>query len=244
MRRECREASNSQGERSDNITSAQSLSQDKRNELLAAYTKSYQPTWKLEHRPSGATLNFHIKRNDEKSADRIQLSKAPNMAGGRDSYKDPLKLGKHLSVNLGGALKWKTSDSNASPDAYLRAVRVLMMGYVLVAAADSGRPRRSLGAARKHISTMGDLSRMSAKAGQLRHRKILESDMNARREWTRIAQPGDILRTVEVVDSFGRWFAIWPISTELKAVGGKRSLSKQKSASTAPYSNDWNSWQI
>ena len=70
----------------------------------------------------------------------VQLSKSLNLMDGRDTYDEPLKLGRQLSTDLDGALRRKRSDFNSSPEAFVHAVRVLMRGYALVSAADEGRP--------------------------------------------------------------------------------------------------------
>ena len=117
-----------------------------------------------------------------------QLAKVANMIDGRDSYNEPLKLGKHLSINLDSALRREVSEFNSSPEAFARAVRVLMLWYVLASSADVGNPWRSSGAAQQHISTVGNLSRISARSGQYNRNKILDAEMNVRFERARIAQ--------------------------------------------------------
>ena len=109
-------------------------------ELLATYAKRYQSALQLEHQPSEATRNLLIGRLGRKSVEFAQLSKVTNTIDGRDSYNKPMRLGKHLSINLDGALKRELSDFNASTAAFARGARVLMMGYVLVSATDTTRP--------------------------------------------------------------------------------------------------------
>merc|ERR1712105_518575 len=168
----------------------------------------------------------------------VQLSKVTNLYDGRDAYSEPLKLGKHLSITLDGALKRKTSDFNASPEAFVHAVKVLLLGYVLVSAADEGRPWCSLDAAQKHITTVENLSRISAKAGHPFHHKILEAEMNVRCEWTRIAQAETILCLSDVIEIVSQRLTIWPIATELKGMSGKGSVNKSKPTSFNPYENN------
>lgn len=176
------------------------------------------------------------------------------MIDSRDSYSEPLKLGKHLPINLDDAYKRKNSDFHTSPESFAHAVRVLMLGYALVSAADGERPWCSLGAALKRISTVENLSRISAKSGHVCHHKIVEAEMNVRCEWTRIAQAETILRLSDVIEIVGQRFAIWPISAELKGVGGKGSFNRNKLTSFNPYSQEnWrgnnreyssSSWQV
>ena len=162
-----------------------------------------------------------------------------------------MKLGKHLSINLDGAYKRKNSDFNSSPEAFAHAVRVPMLGYVLVSAGDEGRPWCSLGAAMKHISTVENLTRVSARSGHSGHHKIVDAELNVRCEWTRVAQAETVLCLSDVIEIVGQRFTIWPLSTDLKGLGGKGSFTRYK----MPYSNDaqssswrggrdWNSqWQ-
>ena len=111
-----------------------------------------------------------------------------------------------------------------------------MLGYVLVSAADEGRPWRSLGAALKPISTVENLSRVSAKAGHWGRQKIIDAALNVRCEWARISLAETVLCLSDVIEIVGQRFTIWPIATELKGFGGKGSFSKKRV--TNPYSND------
>ena len=223
-----------------------SLAQDKRSELLAAYTKKYHSTLQLEHQPSEATLNILIKRHARKSLESIPLTKVTNSLDGRDSFSEPLKLGKHLSINLDGALKRRTSDFNASPEAFAHAVRVLLLGYALVSSADTGRPWCTLDAAMKHISTVENLSRISAKSGHANHHKIVEAEMTVRCEWTRVSQAETALTVSDIIEIVSQRFSIWPLSSDLKGSSGGKGLIARKVANVNPYTNDqwqWNNWQ-
>ena len=213
-----------------------SLTQDKRNELLAAYIKRYQSTPQLEQQPSEATLNILIKRHARRSTEFVQLSKVTNMIDGRDTFSEPLKLGKHLSINLDGAMKRKVSDFASSPEAFVHAVRVLMMGYALVSAADAGLPWVSLDAAQKHIATVENLSRISARGGHTFHQRILDAEMNVRCEWTRVAQAESSLLLSDIIEIVGQRFTIWPTPAELKGSGGKGVSRKVPQYN--PYSNE------
>ena len=84
------------------VTSDLSSARGKRNELLAAYTRRYQSSLQLEHQPSEATLNVLIKRHMRKSMEFAPSSKVTNVIDGRYTYSEPLKLSKHLSLNLDG----------------------------------------------------------------------------------------------------------------------------------------------
>ena len=246
MERECAKASVQEPSSSsgDAMTFDISLAQDKRNDLLAAYTKRYQSTLQLEQQPSEATLTLLIKRHLRRSADFVQLSKVTNMIDGRDCFNEPLKLGRHLSINLEGAMKRKVSDFNSSPEAFVHAVRVLMFGYALVSAADQGPPWCSLDAAQKHISTVENLSRMSARGGHINHQRIVEAEMNVRCEWTRVAQAESILCLSDIIEIVSQRFTMWPVITDLKGSGGK-GISKLRSvANYNPYNDSSSSsWQ-
>ena len=94
----------------------------------------------------------------------------------------------------------RVSDFNASPGAFARTVRVMLLGYVSVSA---GRPWRSLGASQKRISTVEGISRISARTGHSNRHKIAESEMNLRCEWARIDQADTILRLSDVIEVVG-----------------------------------------
>ena len=111
---------------------------------------------------------------------------------------------------------------------------MLLLGYVLVSAADDGRPWRSIDAAQKHISTVENVPRISAKAGHQLPHKILGGEMNVRGERTRVAQAETILRLSDVIEIVSQRFTIWPVATELKGFG-KASFSKSKLTGFTPY---------
>ena len=216
------------GEASDSLTVDPFIAHNTRNDLLAAYTKRYQSAMRLENQPSEATLNLIIKRNAARSLEFVQLSKVTNMIDDRDYYSEPFKLGKHSPIHLDGAFKRKTSDSNASPEAFAHAARVLMYVYVVASDADSGRPWRSLDAAQKHVSTVENLPRAPARAGRPSHRKILDAEVNVRCEWARVTQAETTLSLRDIIEIVSQRFTILAGNNRIGRAGVERDRPTNK----------------
>ena len=214
---------------------------DRRTELLAAFQTRYRPALPLEHQPAESTLNLLIKRHSRRSAEFAPLSKVLNITDGRDSYNEPLKLGKHIQINLDGAQKKRNSDFNTSPEAFAHAVRVLMMGYALVSAADT-IPWCSLDAARKHLSLVDAATRASARGFHANHHKIVEAEMTARNEWVRVAQAETQLILSDIIELVVQRHSIWPAVSELKGGKGKGGAKKGHNPYASSSSNQ-QGWQ-
>ena len=196
-----------------------SLSNDKRNELLHAYFTLYGSRLQLEYQPSETSLNISIRTHARKSAELgppDALSEITNCAGGRDFHPEPVRMGKHLTTNIDGASKKRTSDSNANPESPLHAVRVLMRGYVLVSANDDGPPWCSLDDANRRLSSVEHLGRASAKNSHTARYKLTESEMTVRNERTRMSKADPRLNLTEIIELVTQRHTLWPVVSELK----------------------------
>ena len=158
-----------------------------------------------------------------------------NSSDGRDAFNEPLRLGKHIQIDLGGAAKKRFSDFASSTEAFLHAVRILLIGYALVSAADPV-PWCSLGAAQRYINCVESVSRISAKSNHIFHRKLLDAEMNARSEWTRIAQAEPNLSLVDIIEIIANKHTIWPVAADLK--GTKGAGWPNKRSATNPYAHN------
>ena len=224
LRRECRNVKTASSDDTSNAAAGLGLSpaQDKRRGLFIAFSARYQISLQLEHQPIETTLNILIKRHAIKPAEFVPLAKVLNLCDGRDTISEPLKLGKHIQIDIGGATKKRFSDFGSSPEAFLRAVRILLLGYALVSAADP-TPRCSLDAAQRYISCVEAVSRLSAKSHHANHQKILDADMSARIEWTRVAQAEPSLNLGDIIEIAANKHTIWPIAADLKGTKGDGS---------------------
>ena len=116
-------------------THENSVTTDKRKELLGAFQKRYNFHLDIFHQPSDATLALLVKLHQRRAADFLPLSRVTNIEEGRDLRADTsskTKLGKELTLVLenNGQSK-KNSDYAASSEAFTHAVRVLLLGMPL-----------------------------------------------------------------------------------------------------------------
>ena len=111
-------------------TQVNSVTTDKRQELLGAFQKRYNSHHDIFHQPSDATLALLIKLQHRRADDFLPLSRVANLEEGRDIRADTssrTKFGEELTLVLEThGQSEKASDYSASSEAFCRAVRILL----------------------------------------------------------------------------------------------------------------------
>ena len=120
-----------------------------------------------------------------------------------------------------------------------------MHGYVLVSAADTGPPWCSLDAANRHLASVENLSRASAKNYHAMHHKLTEAEMAVRNEWTRMSQAEPRLTLTEIIELVSQRHTLWPVISELKSPaigkGNDRILKKEENRNPYEQRNQYDS---
>ena len=92
----------------------------------------------LENQPSEAALGILTNLHERMSAEFISLGRVTNAMGNKEYRSEPTRIkGAPLILNDNGHSARRASDFGLTADAFVHAVRTLMFGYALVAAADA-----------------------------------------------------------------------------------------------------------
>ena len=112
-----------------------------------------------------------------------------------------------------------------------------MNGYALVSACDPV-PCRASDAAQKHIGTVGNISRTGARFSHTSHNRILDAELQVRRERARAAQSEPNLNLSGVIEIVSRSYSICPVLTELKCRNWKGG-----NARNTPFNEGGGGWK-
>ena len=119
-----------------------------------------------------------------------------------------------------------------------------MRGYALVSVRDAD-PWGSLEAAQQHISTVGDISRGSAKFHHTAHNRILDAEMQVRFGWARIAHNDTRYSPADIIEIVSQRRSIWPITMDLMGTSNWKTGINRAINAYAPSSSSWQTatWQ-
>ena len=221
--------------------SQSTLPTDKRQKLLNAFFERYRFHLQLENQPSDNTLHLLVKLHSRRAADFVSLARVTNLADGRDIRAEPhtrAKLGKDVAIVLENATSRKQSDFNSTPDAFVHAVRVLMFGYALVSAGDPAADTWcDLDASFSHMSRVEQLVKLDSKSNHNMHSRLMDSEMQIRAEWARIAQNSPLLSLGEIIAIVSQRHTFWPWVAEFRTT--KPNRENKKPYDKFSRQNDW-----
>ena len=90
-----------------------------------------------------------------------------------------------------------------------------MHGYAIVSTIDpEGSEWCNLEAARRHVSTVGNLPRASSKSAGLMHGRIVDAEGVVRSEWAKFGQAQPSISLTAIIDVISQRRAIWPLLSE------------------------------
>ena len=211
-----------------------------KSELLAKFNTRYNFPLSLENQPSEATLTMIAKLHARRSCDFVPLSKITNAADNRDIALEPTRIkGAPFSISQNLSAPRKNTTSLSSPDAFIRAVKLLMNTYALVSVVDPdvGRCWRNLAAAQLHIGAIENFLRANALAGHSFLQRIADSELNVRTERMRLSQSHPEMSLSDVITTVAQNRSLWPLVSEFKPIrdtrrnnvpGGPKGNDKQR----------------
>lgn len=131
---------------------------------------------------------------------------------------------KDVALVLENATSERLSGYNSTPDAFVRAVRVLMFGYALVSAGDpAGETWCDLDASFAHISRAEQLVKLDSKSNRNLHARLMDSEMQIRAEWARISQFPPPPSFSEIIEIVSQRHTFWPRVAEFRTPENARS---------------------
>lgn len=202
---------------------------DKKAGLLRAFFNKYHHKLELQNQPSEQTLSILLKMHKTRSAEFIPLSRVANAFDNKDLRVEPTKIpGTPLMLDSNTLQMKQKSTFNLSPENFLNAVKVLMMGYVLVSANDpKGQEWCTLEAAKSHIDSVEHYSRLDSLANHQLHHRITEIEMSIRNEWSRICQFHVQFSLSDAINLVANR-TVWPFLSEFKPITQKGIGKKGK----------------
>ena len=192
----------------------------KKSELLDIFFKKHGFRVPIETTPSESTLAFVARAHKLKSCEFLPLGRVTSATDTRDVGVDHVRIKEANGDFLLGpsrSLTRRGADFSTSSESFLHAVRILMNSYVLVFGDDDEAVTGcSLQAATRHVTAVETCARACARAKLGVRPKLLECEMEARKEWHRVATADSGLLLGDIVELVSQRHSIWPTGFELE----------------------------
>ena len=196
-----------------------------RSDLIVAFQNRYQFFPPLDEQASDETLGILISLHKRRALDVVPLAKVTVIGDGVEPWSEPKRLKGTPFFYDTREFEKKKGEFWASPQHFVHSVRVLMVGYALVSAADPGVPWVDYHTAMSHVATVERNVRLDCRTGGVMFNRLTEIEVSVRREWFNASQMASVTLTEVIVLIAQR--PLWPLKSDFPALN-------QGAAATVP----------